>query len=40
MGADLLPTAGRVSLRDTWACGGGGKRLGCQEKRGECLVQH
>ena len=22
-GADLLPAAGRVSLRDTWVCGGG-----------------
>ena len=22
MGADLLPAAGRVSLRNTWVCGG------------------
>ena len=28
MGADLLPAAGQVSLRDTWVCGGGGEEIG------------
>ena len=30
MGADLLLAEGRVSIRETWVCVGGGKRSGCQ----------
>ena len=37
---DLLPAAGRVSLRDKWVCGGGGKEIGLSRNfRSVCVQQ-
>ena len=39
MGADLLPAAGRVSLRAAWVCRGGGEEIGLSRNVRSVCVQ-